>query len=106
MVIWRIFVTIFIVGIFVNVHEVEAFNLTAYIRVRAIMHEGMLNIFKIKRGCSIYRYMKDMKMSYSENPLILTEAERSVENLYLIITLSVFIFVYIVKLAFFACKYQ
>lgn len=94
MVIWRIFVTIFIVGIFVNVHEVEAFNLTAYyIRVRAIMHEGMLNIFKIKRGCSIYRYMKDMKMSYSENPLILTEAERSVENLYIKITLSVFIFV-------------
>lgn len=40
MVIWRIFVTIFIVGIFVNVHEVEAFNLTAYIRVRAIMNEA------------------------------------------------------------------
>lgn len=90
MVIWRIFVTIFIVGIFVNVHEVEAFNLTAYIRVRAITNEGMLNICKIKRGC---RYMKDMKMSYSENPLILTEAERSVENLYIKITLSVFMFV-------------
>lgn len=41
MVIWRIFVTIFIVGIFVNVHEVEAFNLTAYIRVRATTNEAM-----------------------------------------------------------------
>lgn len=58
MVIWRIFVTMFIVGILVNVHQVEAFDLDAYILV--IINKGMLNIFKIKRGCSIYRYMKDV----------------------------------------------